>query len=78
MEKTEEKRAEGAKEETLEEAFARLDGLIRKLEDAETPLEESFSLYREGMEILRGCEEKISLVEKKVLMLEDNGEWTQF
>ncbi len=77
MEKTQEN-ATGAGEETVERSFERLDELIAKLEDADTPLEESFKIYQEGMEILRRCGEKISLVEKKVLQLEENGECTEF
>ena len=37
----------------MEETFGELDQLARKLEDKDTPLEESFRLYRQGMELLK-------------------------
>ena len=46
--------AEAKKEEkSIEDTFGELDLLARKLEDKETPLEESFRLYRQGMELLK-------------------------
>ena len=42
-------------EKTLEEAFSELDVLAKKLEDRETSLEESFCLYKQGMELLKYC-----------------------
>ena len=52
-------------EKTLEEAFTELDGLAEKLEDRETSLEDSFRLYRQGMELLKFCSEKLDTVEKR-------------
>ena len=51
------------KELTLEESFQRLDELIAKLEDREIPLEESFAVYKEGMDLLKSSREKIDTVE---------------
>ena len=42
-----------SQEETLEEVFAQLDDLAEKLEDKETSLEDSFNLYKQGMELLK-------------------------
>lgn len=44
-----------SQEETLEEVFAQLDDLAEKLEDKETSLEDSFNLYKQGMELLKFC-----------------------
>ena len=52
-------------EKTLEEAFTELDGLAEKLEDRETSLEDSFRFYRQGMELLKFCSEKLDTVEKR-------------
>ena len=41
-------------------------------------LEESFRLYKQGMDMLRQCSEKIDQVEKQVLILEENGETHEF
>ena len=61
-------------EKTLEEAFTELDGLAEKLEDRETSLEDSFRFYRQGMELLKFCSEKLDTVEKKMLQI--NEDWT--
>lgn len=70
--------AEDMQEETLEGLFAKLDMVAKKLETGETSLEESFGLYQEGMEMLKLCNEKIDAVEKKVQVLEENGEIHDF
>lgn len=69
--------AEG-QELTLEEAFARLDGLAERLETPGIPLEESFRIYREGMELLKECSGKIDTVEKKMLQINSDGEISEF
>ena len=66
--------AEEMPEESLEELFAKLDQVAKELESGDTSLEESFGLYQKGMEMLKLCNEKIDTVEKKVQVLEENGE----
>ena len=66
------------KELTLEESFQRLDELIAKLEDREIPLEESFAVYKEGMDLLKSSREKIETVEKKMLQISEDGELSEF
>ena len=61
-------------ERTLEESFARLDELVEKLEDRDVPLEESFQIYKEGMDLLKNCRNKIDLVEKKMQQIGADGE----
>lgn len=58
---------------SLEENFERLDALLDELESAEISLEESFRAYKEGMGILKKCNETIDEVEKKVLKLNEEG-----
>ena len=59
-------------EKTIEEAFKELDVLALKLEDRETSLEESFLFYKQGMELLKYCSEKLDTVEKKMLQMNDD------
>ncbi|MCR5160197.1 MAG: exodeoxyribonuclease VII small subunit [Lachnospiraceae bacterium] len=59
---------------TLEETLAALEEVLAVLEDPTTPLEASFEAYRKGMKLLKECEERIDLVEKKVIMLGEEGE----
>lgn len=70
--------SENEKEMTLDEAFLELDGIIEALESREITLEESFSKYQQGMELVKKCSEKIDTVEKKVLALDENGETYEF
>ena len=65
-------------EMTLEEAFVRLDGMVERLETRGIPLEESFQIYKEGMELLKKCNDKIDTVEKKMLQVNKSGEYSEF
>ena len=63
---------------SLEENFGKLEEMIKKMEDDELPLEESFKIYSEGMSLLKNCNDEIDRVEKKVLSLNDKGETDEF
>jgi exodeoxyribonuclease VII small subunit len=56
---------------TLEENFAKVDEIMEKLSDDSLPLEESFGIYKEGMEVLTECQKVIDEVEKKVKELSE-------
>lgn len=68
------------KEETfsLEEAFMKLEETVAALEKEDITLEQSFAEYQKGMELLKRCNETIDKVEKKVLVLNENGEMDEF
>lgn len=66
------------KEMTLEEMFEKLDCVVKTMEQGEASLEESFRLYHEGMDMLKSCNEKIDKVEKKMLILDNEGEAHEF
>ena len=72
------KQEEEQKERTLEESFERLDELVERLEDRDIPLEESFRIYKEGMDLLKSCSEKIDTVEKKMQQIGADGEMSDF
>lgn len=63
---------------SIEESFAKLDEMLEKLESRELPLEESFRLYKEGMDLLAKCNEKIDTVEKKIQILNGDGGLDEF
>ena len=67
-----------SQEETLEEVFAQLDDLAEKLEDKETSLEDSFNLYKQGMELLKFCSDKLDTVEKKMRQMNEDGTFSEF
>ena len=62
----------------LEEAFLKLEETIADLEREDITLEHSFKEYQKGMELLKKCNETIDKVEKKVLVLNENGETDEF
>lgn len=63
---------------SLEESFSRLDEMLNRMEERELPLEESFRLYQKGMELLAYCNQKIDTVEKKILVMNGDGELDEF
>ena len=65
--------AEEKKEMTIEESFARLEGMVKALDSDEITLEESFQLYEEGMKLIKDVSGRIDLVEKKIRILESQG-----
>ena len=66
------------KEQTLEEIFGEMEGLLEALESREISLEDSFEKYKEGMALLKAAREKIDTVEKAMLVLNDQGEADEF
>ena len=58
---------------TLEEALLKLDEAVAKLQSDEISLEDSFQVYQQGMEYVKFCSQTIDQVEKKVLMLNQEG-----
>lgn len=66
------------KEFRLEEAFDRIENLLEKLNDRDVSLEESFTLYQEGMKLLKQCNEKIDRVEKQMLQIDEEGSVHEF
>lgn len=55
--------------QTIEEAFTQIDEMIRKLQDPETSLQESFRIYEQGMKAVAFCNEQIDGIEKKIEVL---------
>ena len=61
----EERKEEGTPSgETLEAAFGKLDQMLETLESSDVSLEDSFRLYKEGMELLNAVR-KLTASRKK-------------
>ncbi len=73
-----EKKEEQKQEETLDQTFMKLEEVIRKMEAEDISLEESFALYHKGMDMLKSCSDKIDTIEKKMLVLDEEGEVHEF
>ena len=56
---------------TLEDLFRELENVTAELEAQELPLEEAFSKYRRGMELLKECNAAVDTVEKELQILEE-------
>lgn len=66
------------KEPTLEENFGALEQVIRNLENREISLEDSFKEYQKGVQLIKSCSEIIDRVEKKMVQISENGEYSEF
>ena len=75
---TEETAENTEQRENLEEMFQDLEKVIMAMEDSDVTLEKSFDLYNRGMELLKKCNRTIDEVEKKVLVLDEDGETHEF
>lgn len=62
---------------TIEENFMKIEEIIENLERGDITLEESFTAYREGMQLLKECNDQIDKVEKQVLKLTGDGSLTE-
>lgn len=61
--------------ERFEEQLARLEQIVARLEDEAVGLEEALELFERGMELARGCRQRLEQVEHKVaLLLETHGD----
>lgn len=62
----------------INEIFDKLDEIQKMMQSEEISLEDSFRYYAEAMELLKQCDDQIGTVEKKVLMLDEDGEKHEF
>ena len=69
---------EKEEKQSLDQMFGQLEEVIGKMEGEEVSLEESFELYSRVMNLLKQCSQAIDEVEKKVLVLDENGETHEF
>ena len=65
-------------EKNIEDVFQELDVIAEKLESSDTSLEDSFRLYKKGMELLKYCSGKLDTVEKKMLQMDEDGTLREF
>ena len=67
------KKAEEQEQHSLEQNFSTLEELIEQLEAEDISLEEAFTAYSKGMNLLKQCNEQIDRVEKQVMKLNEEG-----
>jgi exodeoxyribonuclease VII small subunit len=64
--------ADGAAEPSFEDALARLEGLVERLEEGEVPLEESLEAYAEGTRLVKLCMERLARAESTIRELHES------
>ena len=57
---------------TYDQATLRLDEIVKKLEDENTPIEESLKLFKEGIELTQYCTNKLKDIEREVTIIQDS------
>jgi exodeoxyribonuclease VII small subunit len=56
-------------EKKFEDALARLEELVKQLEQGELPLEQSLKLFEEGIKLSRICNRRLEDAERRVEIL---------
>ncbi len=62
------------KPSSLEEGIRELDEIVRKMENTDISLEESFELYKKGIIRLKECTEMIDGIERQLTIFEEGTE----
>ena len=65
----------------IEEVFQELDTIAAMViwgTTFDTSLEDSFRLYKKGMELLKYCSDRLDTVEKKMLQMDEDGTLREF
>ncbi len=62
----------------FEKSMDKLDDIVKKLEDGNLSLEESFKLFKEGLELSQKLNKALNDIEGKITMLIDENEEIPF
>ena len=66
------------KEMGLEERFAAIELILDQMEDENVTLDESFELYKKGMEQMKAANQALNQIEKAMLVMNESGELEEF
>jgi exodeoxyribonuclease VII small subunit len=58
----------------FEGAIAELEGIVKKLEEGDLPLEGSLQLYERGVQLSRFCHAQLEQAERRIEILNERGE----
>ena len=58
----------------FEGAIAELEGIVKKLEEGDLPLEKSLELYERGVQLSRFCHARLEEAEQRIEILDERGE----
>lgn len=62
---------------TFEEATARLEEIVKNMENGKIPLADSLSLFEEGVSLVKLCNEMLDSAQQKVKILTENSDGTR-
>jgi exodeoxyribonuclease VII small subunit len=62
---------EDVKPLSIEESFEAIESIIEQMEQPTVTLEQSFALYREGIKQLANCNERLDMVAKQLIVLDN-------
>lgn len=60
------------KKMTYDQATLRLEEIVKKLEDENTPIEESLKLFKEGISLTEFCTNKLKDIENEITIIQDS------
>lgn len=58
----------------FEKSMQMLEGIVKKLEAGDLPLEESLKIYEQGVKLAAQCQKTLSQAEQKVAILSNMGD----
>ena len=64
------------KKKTFESSLARLEEIVKAMENGDAMLDESLSLYEEGVKLIKFCTKALDDAEQKVKILQKGEEGT--
>ena len=67
-----------AKQVSIDETLQQIEEVLDRMEQDGVPLEEAFRCYEQGMKLIKSCNEKLDTVEKKMQIINEEGEYSDF
>ena len=58
----------------LEERFSMIEDILGKMEDENVTLDQSFDLYKQGIEQIKAANAALDRIEKAMLVINEDGE----
>ena len=62
----------------LEERFSMREDILGKMEDENVTLDQSFDLYKQGIEQIKAANADLDRIEKAMLVINEDGELEEF
>ena len=62
----------------LEERFSMIEDILGQMEDENVTLDQSFDLYKQGIEQIKAANADLDRIEKAMLVMNEDGELEEF